>query len=158
MSTLQDALKKAIQPGAAVEAREVVSGPPVGVAALPAAATSEWARLLRDHGVSLPADAVVATYQQKTAGVVKELERAGRSREARALASARDEFLRLREKKAWEGVKARFEALGLPEKAYRAIKQEGADPEKVLARLYTRRAEEWRGIAAARLRDTLLGK
>ncbi|MBM4368128.1 MAG: hypothetical protein FJ102_18095 [Deltaproteobacteria bacterium] len=158
MSTLQDALKKAIQPGAAVEARELAAGPPVGVAALPQVAASEWARLLRDGGVSLPADAAVATYQQKTAGVVKDLERAGRSREARALASARDEFLRLRERKAWEGVKARFEELGLPEKAYRAIKQEGADPEKVLGRLYTRRAEEWRGIAAARLRDTLLGK
>jgi hypothetical protein len=54
-------------------------------------------------------------------------------------------------------VKARFEELELPEKAYRALKQEGADVEKVLAKLYTRKAEEWRGIASNRVRDALLG-
>ena len=69
----------------------------------------------------------------------------------------RDEFMKLREKKAWEAVKARFETLALPEKAYRAIKQEGADAERVLARLHTRRAEGWAGEAAAKVRDHLLG-
>ena len=128
----------------------------MGVAALPRPEGTAWAKLLEAAGVRPDRDAPVAQWVQRTAGAVKQLDAQGRKREAKELARARDEFVSNREKKAWEGVKARFEALELPEKTYRALKQEEADVEKVLARLHTRRAEEWRGMAAAKLRDLLL--
>lgn len=140
--------------GRVLAARE--PGPPVGVAALPRPEGTAWAKLLEAAGVRPDRDAPVAQWVQRTAGAVKQLDAQGRKREAKELARARDEFVSNREKKAWEGVKARFEALELPEKTYRALKQEEADVEKVLARLHTRRAEEWRGMAAAKLRDLLL--
>ena len=130
--------------------------PPSGVALLPKPAGGAWAELLAVYGVRPDRDAPVGQWVQKTAGVLRQLETAGRRYDVRALKQARDEFLKQREKRAWEGVKARFEELDLPDKAYRALKQEGADVEKVLARLHTRRAEEWRGISASRVRDALL--
>lgn len=160
MKSLQDALRGALPalpaaPAAApLAARE--PGPPVGVAALPRPPGTPWAELLAAHGVRPDRDAPIGQWVQKTAGVLKQLEANGRKHDVRALKQARDEFLKSREKRAWEGVKARFEELDLPEKAYRALKQEGADVEKVLARLHTRRAEEWRGIASNRVRDALL--
>lgn len=158
MSTLQDALKGALtspsQPDAELVARE--AGPPVGVAALPRPEGGEWAERLAAAGVKMDKGAPVAAWVQRTAGAVRTLEANGRKHDARALGQARDEFLRKREKRAWEAVKERFEELGLSEKTYRALKQEGADVEKVLARLHTRRAEEWRGVAAAKVRDLLL--
>ncbi len=158
MNSLKDALQVALAPvtavGAALVARE--AGPPQGVAALPRPEGGDWERLLAGAGIRLDRGLAVAAWVQKTAGAVRALEAGGRKHDARALGQARDEFVRRREKKAWEAVKARFDELGLPEKTYRALKQEGADVEKVLARLYTRRAEEWRGIAGARLRDILL--
>ena len=162
MKNLQDALKDALGVGGAaatepgLAARE--PGSPVGLAALPRPEGTEWEKLLRAQGIRLDGGASVAAWVQKTAGAVKALEAAGRRHDARALASARDEFVRLREKRAWEAIKARFEALALPEKAYRAVKQEGGDAEKMLARLHTRKAEEMKGIAAARVRDLLLGR
>lgn len=159
MSTsLQDALRGALKapatPDAELVARE--AGPPVGVAALPRPEGTEWEERLRAAGVRMDKGAGVATWVQRSAGAIKALDAGGRKGEARALGQARDEFLRKREKRAWEAVKERFEQLGLPEKTYRALKQEGADVEKVLARLHTRRAEEWRGVAAAKVRDLLL--
>lgn len=160
MSTLQDALKNALpsasSAGGGPAARD--PGPPVGVAALPQPEGTEWAKRLGEAGVRMDAGAPVAGWVQKTVGAIKALEAQGRKHDARALGQARDEFVKAREKKAWEAVKARFEALNLPEKAYRAIKQEGADVEKVLARLHTRRAETWTGQAAAKVRDLLLEK
>lgn len=162
MGTLQDALKGAVAAGAggtALQAEEPApAGAPVGVAALPRPEGTPWAEWLRRAGQCPPPGAPVAAFVQKTAALVKDLERGGRGREARELAHLRDEFLRLRERRAWEGVKARFAELELPEKAYRAIKQEGVEPERVLARLHTRRAEGYRGLAAAKLRDQLLEK
>jgi hypothetical protein len=162
MKTLQDALRSALPPATsgpapgppAIAARE--PGPPTGVAALPRP-EGRWAQLLAAHGIRPAADAPVGQWVQKTAGLLKQLDANGRKHDVRALKQARDEFLKLREKRAWEGVKLRFEELDLPERAYRALKQEGADVEKVLGRLHTRRAEEWRGISAARVRDALLG-
>jgi hypothetical protein len=166
MKTLQDALRGVLPPGApaadagkpALAARPPPPpAPPAGVDALPRPPGSTWAELLASHGVRPDREAPVAQWVQKTAAVLRQLEASGKRHDVRALKQARDEFLKLREKRAWEAVKARFEALELPEKAYRALKQEGADVEKVLARLHTRRAEEWRGMAAARVRDALLG-
>lgn len=160
MKSLQDALRGALpaaptaSSGPPLAARE--AGPPVGVAALPRPPGTAWAELLAVHGVRPERDAPIGQWVQKTAGVLKQLEANGRKHDVRALKQARDEFLKSREKRAWEGVKARFEELDLPEKAYRALKQEGADVEKVLAKLHTRRAEEWRGIASNRVRDALL--
>ncbi len=170
MGTMQDALRGALAPAATdaapvaptvpatagLQARD--AGPPVGVAALPRPEGGEWEERLRAAGVRMDRDAPVAAWVQRTAGAVKTLEAAGRRHDARALAQARDEFVRRREKRAWEAVKERFEALTLPEKTYRALKQEGADVEKVLARLYTRRAEEWRGLAGNKVRDILLDR
>ncbi len=164
MNTLKDALKVALAPTAAsVAAATPVAalvarepGTPVGVGALPRPEAGVWETLLAAAGVRLDRGVAVAAWVQRTAGAVRTLEAAGRKHEARALGQARDEFVRRREKKAWEAVKTRFDELGLPEKTYRALKQEGAEVEKVLARLYTRRAEEWPGMAGARLRDILL--
>ncbi len=158
MGTLQDALKAGLGVASPLQASETPEVVAVGVAALPRPAGTPWAAALRAHGPCPDADAPVAAFVQRTAGTVKELERQGRKREARELGHLRDEFLRLRERRAWEAVKSRFEELAFPEKAYRAIKQEGADAERVLARLFTRRAETWRGLAAAKLRDQLLEK
>lgn len=158
MGTLQDALKNAIKPEQSGSLVAADAPPPVGVALLPEPAKSDWAARLRALGVPVPADAGSASLVQRTAALIKELDRTGRTRESKEIGRLRDEFLREREKRAWEGVKARFAEMDFPEKTYRALKQESADPEKVLARLYTRRAEEWRGIAAAKLRDQLLGK
>jgi hypothetical protein len=175
VGTLQDALKKAL-PGTPAAAPRDEGAPsptassagrplavteavgPTGVAALPSPADSEWGRSLRGHGVQIRPDAGVSALVQATVGVLRRLVEAGRRREARELESQRDEFCRRRERLAWEAVKARFAELELPERTYRALKQEGADPEKALARLHTRRAEEFRGMGAARLRESLLGK
>lgn len=158
MGTLQNALKAAIKPEQSASLTANDAPAPVGVALLPDPVKSDWAARLRALGVPVPADAGTASLVQRTAALIKELDRTGRSREGKEVGRLRDEFVRDREKRAWEGVKARFGEMDFPEKTYRALKQEGADPEKVLARLYTRRAEEWRGIAAAKLRDQLLGK
>lgn len=158
MGTLQDALKTAIKPEQSGSLVAADAPAPVGVALLPDPVKSEWAVRLRALGIAFPPDAGTASLVQKTAALLKELERTGRIREAKEVGRLRDEFVRDREKRAWDGVKARFAEMDFPEKTYRALKQEGADPEKVLMRLFTRRAEEWRGIAAAKLRDQLLSK
>lgn len=156
MGTLQDALKSAVAGSSSLVETPVSA--PVGVALLPSPLLGPWADRLRASGVSLAKDVVPAFLVQKTAALLKDLERNGRNREARELAKLRDDFMRDREKKAWELVKARFAELDFPEKTYRALKQEGAEPERVLAKLYTRRAVEWQGLAAAKLRDQLIGK
>lgn len=161
MKSLQDALRDALPPSAPAAAAAPLAArepaPLVGVATLPRPPGTSWAEQLALHGVRPDRDAPIGQWVQKTAGALKLLEANGRKHDVRALKQARDEFLKAREKKAWEGVKARFEELELPEKAYRALKQEGADVEKVLAKLYTRKAEEWRGVASNRVRDALLG-
>lgn len=158
MGTLQDALKNVINRDNSGALRADAAPEPAGVDLLPVPSKSEWAGRLRGLGVAVSAEAGCASLVQRSAALIKELERSGRNREAKELSRLRDEFVREREKRAWEGVKARFTELEFPEKAYRALKQEGADPEKILARLHTRRALEWRGIAASKLRDHLLAK
>jgi hypothetical protein len=95
---------------------------------------------------------------QRSDARARALADAGRGRDAAALKKAREEFQRDREKRAWAFVKERFAALELSEKTYRALKQEEADPERILARLTNKRAEELRGMGAGRLREELMQK
>lgn len=123
---------------------------------------SPWVAML--HGVlpvggvaALPQDAKLARCQQATAQALKALKKAGRGRDARALAKARDEYLARREKLAWGRVKARFQEAGASDKAYRGLKQGDADPERVLRHLDKVSDGELAAAGARRLRE-LLGR
>jgi hypothetical protein len=120
-----------------------------------------WFALLRraraPGGPEVPPKPSLAAARQLTDRLAKAMEQAGDRRGARTLKEARDEYLARRERRAWALVKERFEQWGLAERAYRALKQGGADPEKVLQRLERGKAEELRALGADRLRDLLLG-
>jgi hypothetical protein len=125
--------------------------------ALPDPLKSPWVAELRAQRVEIPKDASIGQLTSRSDVRCKELKAAGRTREAASLLQLKEQFLREREKRAWERVKERFSALDLNEKAYRALKQEaGVDPVKVLAKLTSKRSEELRGISAARVREALL--
>ncbi len=162
MDQLRQALQKALESGAVALAVAAPSaGSPVVPAAperpkLPDPLESDWIALLRRLGGEVPRDPTMGQLVQRSDGRSRALADAGRGREAAALSRAREEFQRDREKRAWGFVKERFAALELPEKTYRAMKQEDADPERLLTRLTSRRAEELRGMGAARLREELL--
>ncbi len=96
--------------------------------------------------------------KQLTDKLAKALKTAGRSREAAEIKDLRDRFLARRDKLAWAQVKERFAEGGLSEKAYRSIKQEGADPVKLLARLAARGGPDLSAMGAQRLREHLLGR
>ncbi|MFZ5478668.1 MAG: hypothetical protein ACOZNI_17990 [Myxococcota bacterium] len=150
MDQLRDALKKTLGEAATdIEARDQPP-PPLGDPL-----ESEWGRLLRSHGGDVAPGMTMGQLTQRGAARVRALKEAGRGREADALKKAQEEYLRDRERRAWGLVKERFAALDLPEKAYRALKQEGADAEKVLAKLGGARGEALRGAGAARVRDAL---
>jgi hypothetical protein len=123
---------------------------------LPNPLGGEWGVLLRSLGVEIPRDATLGQLTQRSDARTRELAAQGRKREGERLRSAKEEYLRGRERAAWSLVKARFAELDLPEKAYRALRQEEANPERVLTRLRGRRGEELRGAGAARARDALL--
>ncbi len=125
--------------------------------ALPDPLQSAWVAELRAQRVEVPKEASIGQLTSRSDVRCKELKAAGRAREAASLVQLKEQFLREREKRAWELVKERFSALDLNEKAYRALKQEpGVDPVKVLAKLTSRRSEELRGTSAARVREALL--
>ena len=111
---------------------------------------------MRSLAVEIPREPSLGQLTQRSDAKSRELAAAGRRREADGLKRAKEAYLRERERAAWALVKARFEALGLPEKAYRALKQEGADAERVLTRVSGKRGEALRGAGAARVRDALL--
>jgi len=162
MSQLRDALRSALPVKAAPEAPTLVAREPAPSAApagpkLPDPLASDWVALMRSLGAEVPKDPSMGQLTQRSDLRSKELAAQGRKRDADELKRAKESFLREREKAAWSLVKARFDELELSEKAYRAIKQEGADPEKVLPRLNGRRGDELRGAGAARVRDALLG-
>lgn len=94
----------------------------------------------------------LAHAQQVTAQVMRELKKVQRQGAARDLGKLRDDFLSQREKAAWSAVKLRFAERGLSEKAYRSLKQEGADPVLVLQRLGEVDPAELAGMGAARLK------
>ena len=116
---------------------------------------SAWIALLRQLGGEVPPHPTMGQLVQRSDARSRALKESGRGRDAAALRKAREDFQRDRALKAWSLVKERFAALELSEKAYRALKQEEADPERVLTRLSGARGEELRGAGAARVRDAL---
>lgn len=155
MDDLRNALAKAL--GTTAPPASAAPPAPSGAdAALPDPLKSEWIALLRRLGGEIPANATMGQLTQRSDLRARQLADAGRKREAAELKKAREEFERDREKRAWSLVKDRFAALELSEKTYRSLKQEEVDPVKLLARLTSKRAEELRGMGAARLREELL--
>jgi hypothetical protein len=151
MDQLRSALSQALGTPAPAPAAPEVPG-------LPDPLQSDWVALLRQLGGEIPANATMGQLTQRSDLRSRALADAGRKRDADALRRAKEEFERDREKKAWSLVKDRFAALELSEKTYRSLKQEEADPVKLLARLTSKRAEELRGMGAARLREELAPK
>ncbi len=122
---------------------------------------TEWLTVLRRLRADLPgapdlADRPkLAQARMVSDRLVKMLKKSGRKRDARQLAGLRDDFLARRDKAAWAAVKLRFNELGLSSKAYRSLKQVGADPQQALARLRNAPEEDLRSMGAARLRELL---
>ncbi len=145
-----------------VQAPEPGSDQPTGILDEGAHLDSEWFRLLLQlssttlGAAPVPEDAKLARARQATDLLVKRLKKAGRKRPASQLADARKDWLSRRDKAAWSQLKSRFRELGLSEKAYRAIKQGGADPMAVLQRLERTDQGELESMGATRLRAHLL--
>jgi len=159
MNSMADALRRAAanagvqapaDPVAAEDAARTAEGD-----ALPDPLSGPWVALLREHGVDVPTNPTMGQLVQRSDARARALKEGGRRREAEALTREKESFLKARAAKAWSLVKARFAELDLNEKAYRALKQEDADPERVLARLRGSRGEALRGAGAARLREVL---
>ena len=150
----KDALKQALGEGSGLQAREQPQAPAPS-AGLPGPEGSPWLQELSRHA-ELPRDASLGRLRQETDLQVKRLKQAGRARDAKALAKARDSFLKRRESAAWSAVKSRWTELGLSEKAYRRLKQDKrVQAEKVLQRLHTRKADEMKGRGAQALVEWL---
>lgn len=154
MDQLKAALQKSL--GTAESPLEAREAPATGPSPLPDPLRSAWGARLRELGVEIPRDATVGQLSSRSDVRAKELAAQGRKRDADQLRQLKEQYLREREKAAWAAVKARFEELALPEKAYRALKQEGADGEKVLVRLHQKKGLELQGAGAARVRDELM--
>jgi hypothetical protein len=148
---LKDALKNALGPASkGLEAREPEAAPPSPLDALPDPAGSPWVQALARH-VTVPKGASVGKLSSLTGQAAKQLKARGAGRDAKSLKKAEADFLGRRSKAAWAAVKRRWKELELSDKAYRSIKQRGADPEKLLAKLHTRKAEAMRGASSASL-------
>lgn len=145
MDHLRDALKNALG----------VTPPEPEPSVLPDPYASGWIAALRRYE-DVPKGLSMGQLTQRSDARSRALKDAGRAREGADLKKAREDFERDRDKRAWAAVKERFAALELPEKAYRALKQEEANPEKVLLRLRGAKGEALRGAGAARVRDALL--
>lgn len=140
---LQDALRKALAGNDQLDAREAAAAEqPAGGLSLPRPEDSDWGRLMAG---TVPAGASMGRWENDTSRRIKELKAQGRRKDARALADARSQLLKKRDKAAWRAAKARWTELGLSEKLYRRIKSEGFDAAKVAERLHTRRSESMSG-------------
>ena len=106
-------------------------------------------------GPEVPDSPSLEAARQLTDRLAKALKKGGRARDAEELKDLRDRFLARREKLAWSRVKERFQELALSDRAYRALKQEGTDPTKALARLENADPAELQAMGAARLRERL---
>lgn len=95
--------------------------------------------------------------RQLTDKAIRALKDGGQARAARELGDLRADFLKKREKEAWNLIKTRFTELELSERAYRALKQSEADAEKIWARLRKTPEAELKAMGADRLREHLLG-
>lgn len=147
MDQLRDAIKKVLGPQP-----EPPAAPPDE---LPDPLRSDWVARMRALGADIPKDPSWGQLTQRSDKLVKELKAAGRGRESAELRSLAEEFAKARANKAWALVKARFAELDLPERTYRSLKQEDADPIKVVAKLRGAKGEALRGTGAQKLRDLL---
>lgn len=93
--------------------------------------------------------------RQLTDKMAKALKNAGHARAASELVKERDDFLGKREKLLWGLIKERWEALALSERAYRALKQGEADPDKLWQKLSRAPDAELKGMGADRLKEWL---
>lgn len=105
---------------------------------------------------SLPVEPSLGAQRQVSDQLVKLLKKAGRKREARELKALKEAWFAKRDKAAWSAVKVRMGELELPDKAYRRLKQEGAEPVRVLARL-KRQGAALQGAGAKRVAEALGG-
>jgi len=117
---------------------------------------SVWVRLLGQL-TDVPKGSSTGHLEQLLHKTVKQLKGSGRTREARELKDHHGSWRKKVDKEAWAAVKRRFAELELSEKTYRAVKQSGRDPSKLLQKLQTRRAAEYRGASAKRAQAWLLG-
>ena len=119
---------------------------------------TEWIRLLRTLGPgvqqTVKANLSLNAARQVTDRTLKALKAAKRGRDRAALTKARSEYLKKREKLAWSRLKEDIGRRSGPQKAYRAIKQSGVDPEQALRKL-ARLPEDLSSYGANRLRDAL---
>jgi hypothetical protein len=148
-----DALKQALS-----GALGIAPPPPPPAGPLPDPMASPWVAQLRVLRAQIPAQPSLGQLRQRSDALVKELKKAGRTRDASDLQKLREDFEKARDKAAWAEIKGLFERLELPDRAYRALKQaENLDAADLLGRL-EKKGESLKGAGADRVRDTLLGK
>lgn len=111
---------------------------------------TEWVRLL-GRFTTVPKGKSQGNLENLLHKTVKELKARGQKRDSRELADLHSGWRKKVDKQAWASVKARFAELELSDKSYRATKQGFKDPAKLLAKLTTRKAEEFRGASTKRL-------
>ncbi len=122
-----------------------------------------WLVALRKAARSLPSPPEIgprpklAHAMQVTGQVMRELKAAERKGQSKELAGLRDDWLARRDKAAWAAVKLIFAEYELPDRAYRALKQEGAEPFKALERLRATPRDELSAMGATRLKALLTG-
>lgn len=165
MNALKDALKSAlvtspVAPGASAPlvAREPVIPAADVLDSLPDPLTSEWVACMRRLGAEVPNDPSMGQLKQRSDKRARELKLAGRGRDSAELTKQKEDFVRDRARRAWALVKSRFEALALSEKAYRSLKQEDADPERILLKLRGNKGDALRSAGAVRIREVLGAK
>lgn len=118
----------------------------------------EWHRraseLARAFNVELAPKPKLGQVRQVSDQLIKRLKKAGRGRDAKDLAKLRDAHMARRDKAAWAVVKDRLGDLDVSDKAYRSIKQSGADPVALITRI-DRAGESLRGASVKRLRSLI---
>ena len=123
---------------------------------LPDPLASDWVAAMRRLRVDVPREPTLGQLTSRSDVASRDLEGQGRKREGKELRSLKEGFVAQREKAAWALVKERFAQLDLSEKSYRALKQEGAQAEKVLEKVWGQRGEALRGVGHARVKEVLL--
>ncbi len=162
MDQLRNALANAIpKPADAAEGgkpalRTDTPPPPPRGPTLPDPLTSEWVAAMRRLRVEVPREPSLGQLTSRSDVASRDLEASGRKRDGKELRALKEAFLAQREKAAWGLLKERFAELDLSEKSYRALKQEGALPEKVLEKVWGKRGEALRGAGHTRIKEALL--
>lgn len=153
MDQLRDALKGVgMRPQASSPAKEAAAAPPIAEQGL---YQNEWVRLL-GRFATVQKGRTSSHLEHLLHATVKDLKKQGNKRDARALTDLHSGWRKKVDKQTWAAAKARFTELELSDKTWRAVKQTAKDPGKLLARLNTRRAEEYRGAGSKRVQEWLL--